>query len=264
MDKTTEDVVAKEISKALLRIEGEATGREILESISSLCDANDIMLYGLMGAGIITETAANKKISSYKFLANKERAGDVALIKSLLFGGRKKGAESPGFNLVASYPASKEFKNVEGLESLYPMLCRLIISADKQIAMANPYFDGAGIKKIMPYIKSAAERGIKMKIVSRSASDSSKEQAEMLRALISDLGESCEARQFSGRIGSKPYHLHAKFMVADSKSAYVGSANITETSLGNNVEVGVIFTGKKAKALLGFFNLVWKNSGESW
>ena len=264
MALTSEDVVAKEVSKSLLGIEGEATGQKLLDAISSFCEANDIMLYGLMGAGIIKETAARKKIADYRFLVNKEKARDTTLIKNLLYGSRERESKKADFSLVASYPKEEEFKSVKGLESLYAMLCRLIISADKQIAMANPFFDKEGIEKMVPYLKQATERGVKAKIVSRPAYDASKEHAEQLRDLISELGENCEARQFAGSKKGKPFHLHAKFMVADNKKAYVGSANITETSLGNNVEVGVIFTGKKAEALLGFFNLVWRNSSEGW
>lgn len=262
MEKTNEEVVSKEISKALRGIDGEVAGKKILDAISSFCDANDFMLYGLMGAGMITATATRKKIRKYRFLVNKEKARDVALIKSLVFGGRKKEGENPEFSLVASYPPHGEFREVKGLESLYPMLCRLIISVDRQLVMANPFFDDTGIEKLKPYIKKAVGRGVRIKIISRESYASSKGQIIRLKDLVSELGEHCEYRVFGGALRGKPFYLHAKFMVADTKRAYVGSANITETSLGNNVEVGVIFTGKQAKSLLNFFNLVWKNSSE--
>mgnify|MGYP001057154170 CR=1 FL=1 len=262
MGKTSEEVVSEEASKALMKIEGEASGKDILDRISSFCDANDFMLYGLMGAGIIKEKIARKRIKDYKFVIDKEKTKDIQLLRGLLFGRTGAASTQEEFNLVASFPPQGEFMAIKGFENLYPRLVRLLISAENRISMVNPFFDKEGIGKIMPYIKGVAERGVKIRIVTRPKHDASPEQETQLSQMVGELGEMCQLKRFGGAINGKPYHLHAKFMVSDSKSAYVGSANITETSLGNNVEVGIIFSGARAKSLSAFFSLMWKNSTE--
>ena len=262
MAKISEDIVSAEASKELCKLEGEATGIKILEKISSFCDANDFMLYGLMGAGIIREISAGKKIKEYKFIVDKEKAKDINLLRGLIFGRTATPALEERFDLVASFPPQGEFTKIRGIENLYPRLCRLIISAEKNISKVNPFFDEDGISKILPYIKKAAERGVKIKIVSRPKYDANPEQEKQISQMINELGGMCQLKRFGGSINGKPYHLHAKFMISDNKSAYVGSANITETSLGNNVEVGIIFSGIKGKSLSDFFSLIWRNSSD--
>jgi phosphatidylserine/phosphatidylglycerophosphate/cardiolipin synthase-like enzyme len=261
MKRLKDDILSEAASKALLGIGGEATGQEILNEISGFCETSDFMIYGLLGAGIIKQTAARRRIRDYKFLVNEDKASDIPLIKSLLFGG-KGGKGNQEVKLVASFPPGKGFNKAEGLESLYPLLCRLVISANEQIALVNPFFDKEGTKKVMPYLKKASERGVKIRIISRPVHDASKRQERQLKALSNKLGNRCEVRRFGGLIEGKPFYLHAKFMVGDNKMAYVGSANITETSLGNNVEVGVIVGGKNAEALLKFFNIIWEGSSK--
>ena len=245
-------MVSEEASKALIKIKGEVLGGKILEEISSFCDTNYFMLYGLLGAGIIKEVKSEKRIQDYKFIIDKNKASDVQLLKGLLFEGKSESQQYEKFGIVASFPPDKELSGALDVENLYPRLCRLVISADKQILMANPFFDREGIEKIMPYIKKAAERGVEIKIISRPKYDANPGQEVQIKNMLNVIGEKCQLRRFGGSIHGDPYHLHAKFMVADSKEAYVGSANITETSLGNNVEVGVIFSGTKVKALSNF------------
>ncbi len=43
-----------------------------------------------------------------------------------------------------------------------------------------------------------------------------------------------------------PETFHAKTILADAEHAYVGSANVTEYSLENSVELGVILSGRAA------------------
>jgi len=56
------------------------------------------------------------------------------------------------------------------------------------------------------------------------------------------------------------FAVHSKLLISDDSECYIGSANITATSLYSNFETGIIFNGKevcKAKAL---FNSLWQAS----
>jgi len=258
------DVLSREISEILLNLDQKTSGREIITSLSGFCHADEATLYALLGAGVIKTASAKRKISDYIFSIDKNKAKNIGLLKSLLFSGQKE-PDLPIFELVASYPSHGgygEISRINGVESLYPMLCRLIITADRQILMANPFFDEAGADKILPYIKGAADRGVNIKIVSRSPREGGARLWRKLENEIKEMGENCEVRYFGGFKGRRRFYLHAKFMVADGTMAYVGSANITKTSLGDNAEVGIIFGGRKVSALGNFFKLLWDNSSQ--
>lgn len=260
MPKTSEDVVSYEVSQILCNLDGKVSGRIILENISAFCNADDFMLYGLIGSGVLEVISQKNKIKNYSFVINKEKAKNINLLKELIFGRTIVPPLNEQFDLVASFPPKNEFDEIRRIESLYPRLCRLIISSEKNLSLVNPFFDQEGINKIIPFIKKAADRGVKIRIVSRPKYDANPEQEKQLNQMINEIGENCLCKRFGGLIKRKPYHLHAKFMIADDKSAYIGSANITDTSLGNNVEVGVIISGIQAKSLLDFFNLLWNKS----
>ena len=50
--------------------------------------------------------------------------------------------------------------------------------------------------------------------------------------------------------------LHAKALLVDQATALIGSANLTRSGLDNNVEVGVIVTGRVARDLRNFIEIL--------
>ena len=77
-----------------------------------------------------------------------------------------------------------------------------------------------------------------------------------VRVMIADLGfvsANSTAVTFLRGIGLDPRqipHLHTKVIVADGSLAYVGSENLSETSLDHNREVGVVITDPSSVAPL--------------
>jgi len=260
MREEIRNLISNEVSKSLLRLDSPLSGLEILSAISKYSNAEDAMLYALMGAGIIKANKSGKTIRDYEFLIDKKKVKSRDLMNSLIFERKSEKMSESKFKLVAGFPAEKEFTDLKGLESLYPMLCRLIISAESQIFMANPFFDNSGIRKILPYLIKASERGVKLKIISRKPRRNERGQNNKLESIVNKLGKKCEVRCFGGSLHGKPYFLHAKFLISDDKMAYIGSANITETSLGNNIEIGAIVENECVKSLKKFFELVWEKS----
>ena len=58
------------------------------------------------------------------------------------------------------------------------------------------------------------------------------------------------------------FQMHAKLVCADARSAYVGSANLTDTSLHYNLELGLLTAHEgEIKTLETLFNYVWENLG---
>lgn len=54
------------------------------------------------------------------------------------------------------------------------------------------------------------------------------------------------------------FQMHAKLVRVDARCAYVGSANLTDTSLHYNLELGILMQGGAEVAVLGeLFEFVW-------
>lgn len=85
-----------------------------------------------------------------------------------------------------------------------------------------------------------------------------------VRAMLADAGwitANAAAAQFlkdRGVVVKYIPHLHTKVIVADGTSAYVGSENLSQTSLDHNREVGVIATGaSELQPLIDTFETDW-------
>jgi len=219
-------------------------GKEILRIIKKQLsiEQKEVLFYLLEEGAIKTITAATD-IADYEFSIIKDKLESLDLS---IF------AESKDdFYLIASKPSGLIVAGASSIRPLYSEIISLIVNANKEICITNPFFDKEGLAKIIPWLKAAAQRKIKIKVLLRSDSPE-----KFKNYLLQSLDSSCEARNFGG----KGYHLHAKFIIVDSKKAYLGSANLTKYSLGENLELGIIFSGKKVLDLKSLFESVWKIS----
>lgn len=235
----------------LLSKRGELSGNEILRDLEKSCDVTELHLYALLNEQIIRSTKIANNIRDYRFKVLKEELSDKQKI-SRIFGDQLFHDE---FVLIASYP-HKKIEEKYQVEQLYPRLCRLIMSSKKSLVFLNPYFDKKGLDKLLPYIIEAAKRGVKIRLISRKG----KETNALIETIKKSIRNNLELKEFGG----SGYFLHAKCIIADDKAAYIGSANITGTSLGSNLELGVLFTGSKAKQLSQFLDKVLSLEGDEY
>jgi phosphatidylserine/phosphatidylglycerophosphate/cardiolipin synthase-like enzyme len=255
MKALVEDLIANDLRKKLLAQPGTISGAELVETISAYCSCSDDALYSLIDAQLIVPVKAASAITGYIFRVNTSMLTPQSL-EPLISPWLR--ADSVNFDLAVSFPDVDEFHRVRGLRGLYPMLCELIASAEHELLMVNPFFDSAGVNKILPFAQRAAERGVNVKVISRS--DKGDKSQEMLKMLLAGIAGDCTVRHYGGELNKKRFFLHAKCMIADTKRAYVGSANLTGTSLGNNIEVGTVFSGDPVQHLKDFFLIVWQLS----
>ena len=80
----------------------------------------------------------------------------------------------------------------------------------------------------------------------------------MISSLKLKKPKNLEVKSFYGNQGTLTYSTHAKFMIFDKKSAYVGSANLTRRSLSANVELGLIIFDIKVHTLIEIFEKIWE------
>ncbi len=124
-------------------------------------------------------------------------------------------------------------------------LVALIDGATKTIELESEELDDSGYdteEKVFDALAAKAKAGVSVHLVLEDSSDS--EQTTAVSALQAAgaivVGYSC-----SGSLD-----IHAKALVVDGASAYVGSENFSGGSLGYNRELGVIFTEASAVSVV--------------
>jgi phosphatidylserine/phosphatidylglycerophosphate/cardiolipin synthase-like enzyme len=221
------------------------TGKQIARFLKKNAGINDknVLFYLNIEGAIKTLKPAND-IHDYEFSIDKEVMKNVDLS---LYAQK----QQDDFYLIASAPPHIPLSKFRGIKPLYSELIGLIVNAEKEICIANPFFDKDSLKKIIPSVNAAFKRNINVKLLLRSDINNKPQQN-----FLSMLKGNYQAREFGG----DGYYLHAKFIISDIRKAYVGSANLTKHSLGKNFELGVIFSGQKVRSMKSLFDAVWNSS----
>lgn len=138
------------------------------------------------------------------------------------------------------------------------VITQLFAQAEKKVVISAPFLQtGTGLSggSLKTSLDSALGRGVDVDVVStrrglKTLSDfpsppSSGQYVKLGRLrLFCPEGEDEQKK----RLGS-----HAKFCISDSKSAYIGSANLTSPGLEGNLEIGVMVKGEVAEQLQRFW-----------
>ncbi len=137
--------------------------------------------------------------------------------------------------------------------------------------MVNPFFDHFGAATVEGPLIGRAKKGVRIWIIGRdllSSAGQSQQNTEPLRWLArrfteSKVQQALQIRDFTERdedSGRITYALHSKIVLSDETACYVGSANVTETSLRVNFELGVVLQGPPVKPVRELVGLLWNAS----
>ncbi|MHA1965847.1 MAG: NUDIX hydrolase N-terminal domain-containing protein [Candidatus Thorarchaeota archaeon] len=123
--------------------------------------------------------------------------------------------------------ASSDVSFVKDREIL-PKLLSMIDKAEKTILIASPWIKG--ITEIEDELAQVKERNVSIRILTRREGD--------------DLyhGETIRGFHKRGFVIEIANHLHAKIVLIDNKELYIGSANLSGTSMKRNLEAGICTT----------------------
>lgn len=147
----------------------------------------------------------------------------------------------------------------------------LIRGTERELVVVEPFIDSFFVEIYSDDFRDLAQRGCRVRLITRKIDKGSEAQKALLR-----LYEIFATRRpFNGSLDVYehwyPFHarngqnyqfvgLHAK-VVLNEHEAYIGSANWTEYSLGNNVEFGICLTNPMVLAKLrDVLFLVFTNS----
>ncbi len=132
----------------------------------------------------------------------------------------------------------------------------LLSSANEEILICSPFAEFEGLNRFLDIFAVKLNAGCTLRILSRQvAKGDSNSRYGQIRKFAQALPSS---GPFSGTFEVRNYHFsdarhvesssHAKFVVADGKRAYVGSADFRPNSLERNFEVGLLVRGDLAEA----------------
>ena len=127
-----------------------------------------------------------------------------------------------------------------GCRTTLGALVQLLSEAQSRIIISAPFIrtskdNGSGI--IIDSIKAALQRGVYVDFLSTKASIRNIKQDDLTQQTYNRLRlyQTSENLSNEQMLGS-----HAKFCIADGKSAYIGSANLTSPGLVSQLELGLL------------------------
>lgn len=162
------------------------------------------------------------------------------------------------FQIVESVPKETTMER-SGLPRTQAVWLNMINNAKSTLDIGMFYFankKGEAMEPVMDAIKNAAGRGVAVRILVDSAFYSGSEKSVDELAGIKNISiAKISFKNVGGGV------MHAKYMIADGRDLYTGSANMDWRALDHIHELGIRIKNKKlAKNFEAIFNYDWNNS----
>lgn len=176
---------------------------------------------------------------------------------------------------LVTFPDDPAFADVSppsfGMSWLMPAITRQIKRAEEEIVLLAPFFEEDGFAHFEEVLLSAMEDGVDVTVVSRYLNDPSSHNRTVLESFARkadergvepshlsfvdytrwNSGTPTEKQHQDGAIPA--FTLHAKVILFDNVSAYIGSANVTDYGFEHYLETGILLEGPPVN---GFVELV--------
>jgi len=233
------------------QVENQLTGERI-----------EAILLTLTGAGILTRQRRDRRGTTYdQYQIDPDQLRqvlrDAAFLKQAYNRLQKETTPTSQAQLIATLPdnlpLSPDVKR--RISPLAATLHRLITTASQEIIILNPFFEQEGFNRLASALLAAADRGVVITIITRQLSDATAVNYRVMK----QLWEQSQAKGVSNQFSFYEYQQvedgrmlltsHAKVMLVDGRTAYIGSANLTEYGMDRFVEIGVTLEGTKTKDL---------------
>jgi len=154
--------------------------------------------------------------------------------------------------LTISVPEAFEKRSAE----LMARLIRFVKNAQADLIVVTPFFTRFGVDTFVDHLAQATSRGTHVTVLTRDVADNGDnfEHVHRIYETVADTGNIGNLSMFE--YDSEHGNLHAKALIADGEKAYVGSANFTNYSLKNAIEIGLIVRGPVVEELTEFIAAV--------
>lgn len=155
------------------------------------------------------------------------------------------------------------------LDHFVRLLCS---SAATQLFLVAPYLSSAGLDALRAPIATSAQRGAWIRLVTGNLDHRNRANRRALATLVEGSEGAIIRRQLRILTATDklPALIHAKIILADGKQGYLGSANLSQSALDRNFELGVALQPAQVRSLhslLSFFEaqgLIKDCTEEAW
>lgn len=170
-------------------------------------------------------------------------------------------------DFVATLPGgfTPQSTQVRALPDIASTIRNQVFAADSSIRIANPYFDPT--LELVEDLASLPRRGVETRLLTRETADEKgdthvtlNKMWELMHEEHRDNFEVRDLYRWDKERGAQAYATHAKTVIVDDTVCYVGSANLTDTSLSTNFEFGVIVEGDIVEEAVAVFDEVFEYS----
>jgi cardiolipin synthase len=145
----------------------------------------------------------------------------------------------------------------EGVGSVEDAMLGILREAKRHILM-TAYAITPGSSRILDEMERAVATGVQTRLVVERFSDQESTIRDRLQALAGRFPTTLALYDFTG--GMHRSHLHAKLLVADSRAAVVGSANLTFHGMMLAHEMAVVVHGPVANLIARRIDLLLQSS----
>jgi phosphatidylserine/phosphatidylglycerophosphate/cardiolipin synthase-like enzyme len=209
-----------------------------------------IALTALSDLGVLRRERSRYALDRERFAATEGlRAGIQATLQIL---SEERSSETPDAQLCVSLPpalsAPAEHVIHESSTDLRSSLLDVIASARQSLIVASPFWDAGTAADMVSLVRKKLAAGTQVSILGRFSRDLPTEVRAQLEKVIHD--PACSVLSWFEGAGTETQTFHFKAISADhGQRAYLGSANMTVSSLRSRMELGVILSGAIAKQL---------------
>ncbi len=153
-------------------------------------------------------------------------------------------------NLILNVPDETDF---DIGSTIVGSLVDLLASASRSAVVLNPFYTQIGFDLLQEALMAVTKRGGTLTLVTRDICQGTGENYDYVRQLTDNLRSIDREHQLNLYEFNKKQHenstFHAKAIMVDRERAYLGSANMTEGSLRNAVEMGAVLSGESIPEL---------------
>lgn len=224
-------------------------------------DIAEPLFTGLVLHGVAEQSQNAARFADYRFSVRTDAAASVLhdqAIAARTLRQQAQPTQQDEVRLVATLPSHVDPPAGIDVISTGPELRQLMFDVDEQLRLATPYIDAD--QTVVEDLMSLPERGVDCRLLTRELTVGNEQTATAVNRIYSLLTPAARerfavadlfSRDSSGR---QAYATHAKVALADDSLCYIGSANLTTTSLESNFELGVLLTGPVVEDVVALFD----------
>ena len=192
---------------------------------------------------------------------------DVELILDILPQARERFSSDREYRIAATIPETlhklQEF--FRAFENTALGLRRMISSATSNLTILVPFMDADGLSEILPSLERALQTGVEVSFLTRELGEGERNLGVLSGLVDVAMRNPGDLRLLEAVLSDDTPISHAKvFSKDDGDEIYVGSANLTSTSMERTIEIGVFLKGRETRPIDEFLSLVKSLSRQRW